>query len=1474
MSSIPTIEELTTAINTLLQSQQTFQTSVAADIHDLRSRLGPPGFTPHHRDLNPFPTTSIKLDIPRFDGSDPLGWIFKINQFFDYHTTPEEQRLRIASFYMDGEALTWFQWMHQNGQILTWATFLHALETRFAPSQYEDPRGALFKLSQTSTVKEYQNQFEALANRITGLPPSCYLSCFISGLKPAIRREVLAFQPVTLIQAISLAKLQEDKFSDRSFHPNRTNTATSSQSPNTNSSFKPTMSVVAPKTQTAVKRLSPEELQARREKGLCYNCDERYQRGHRCKRLFHLLIVEPEDSTEDATSFHLESSDPDPIVVESKTSESEPDPAQISLHALMGHTIPQTLRVMGQIHNKPVAILIDSGSTHNFLQDRVARQLGLSTEEAHSFKVLVGNGEVLNCTSMCPQTTLLLGSHEFSVDLFILPLSGAELVLGVQWLKTLGPIVTDYDKLTMSFFSEGQQIHLKGVPKANPEEANIHQLQRLVSTNAIDTLLNLQLIQPEEPSNSNPHPDERINKLLTKFSTIFKTPTHLPPQRPVDHKIPLLPNTNPVNVRPYRYPQFQKKEIETQIREMLANGLIQHSSSAFSSPVLLVRKKDGTWRFCVDYRALNAVTSKDRFPIPAIDELLDELYGTCWFTKLDLRSGYHQIRMAQEDIHKTAFRTHQGHYEFMVMPFGLCNAPSTFQSTMNLIFEPFLRRFVIVFFDDILVYSPTLDTHLQHLETVLQCLLDNEFCLKASKCSFAQTSIDYLGHIVSAEGVGPDPSKISAMVNWPPPTNVKQLRGFLGLTGFYRKFVRNYASLAAPLTSLLKRDAFEWTERAQQAFEGLKRAMTEVPVLGLPNFDEKFILETDASGVGMGAVLMQSGHPICYFSKQFCPRMLQASTYVRELCAITTAVKKWRTYLLGNTFAIYTDQRSLRELMTQVIQTPEQQFYLAKLLGYSYEIIYKPGPQNRVADALSRVHCLVLTIPQMDFLTTFKQQLAVDTEFQQFLAQVQAKPAEYSEFEIMNGLLFFKGKLFIPATSPLKLTLLEEFHASTIGGHSGIHRTYGRLQENVFWYGMRNDVTHFVKSCSICQQTKPANHSPYGLLQPLPIPEKVWEDISLDFIVGLPSVQSHTVIFVVVDRLSKAAHFGSLPTHFTAIKVADLFAKMVCKLHGMPRSIVSDRDPIFLSQFWQELFKLSGTKLRMSTAYHPQSDGQTEIVNKVLQQYLRCFVHDKPNQWEQFLHWAEWHYNTAIHTSTGLSPFQIVYGRPPPALADYIPGSSSIQAIDATLIDRDMMLQNLKNKLQKAQAIMKEQADQHRIPHKFKVGDLVFVKLRPYRQNSVMGRRIHKLSKRFYGPFKLIKAIGDVAFELELPPTSRIHPVFHVSQLKPCFDETSEPLDLPLEALGNQPVIKPLAVLDWKQNESGEFVEVLIQWEGLFPEDATWEKYQEIQSTYPTFDLEDKVNFDGTWDVTNQVETDIEDMDMGQDDIGLDTVPQ
>jgi hypothetical protein len=359
------------------------------------------------------------------------------------------------------------------------------------------------------------------------------------------------------------------------------------------------------------------------------------------------------------------------------------------------------------------------------------------------------------------------------------------------------------------------------------------------------------------------------------------------------------------------------------------------------------------------------------------------------------------------------------------MPFGLCNAPATFQATMNEIFRPLLRRSVIVFFDDILVFSLDEDTHIQHLDEVFTILSTHHFFLKPSKGAFAQTQIDYLGHVVSKGTVAPDPAKVQAVLDWPVPKNLKALRGFLGLSGFYRKFIRNYASIALPLTSLLKKDAFKWISEAAVAFEQLKQALVTAPVLTLSDFTEQFIVQTDASGSAMGAVLIQSGHPIAFFSKVFCPKLVRSSTYVRELHVITSAVKRWRQYLLGVFFIIQTDHKSLRELLTQVIQTPEQQHYLSKLLGFHYEIQYKPRTSNTVADSLSRVESylmsiLVLLVPQFLFIDELKQELAANSVFQTLLEKYQKDPSSLPDFKWVDGLLLFKGRIWISPHSRFK----------------------------------------------------------------------------------------------------------------------------------------------------------------------------------------------------------------------------------------------------------------------------------------------------------------------------------------------------------------------------------------------------------------------------------------------------------------------
>jgi hypothetical protein len=445
-----------------------------------------------------------------------------------------------------------------------------------------------------------------------------------------------------------------------------------------------------------------------------------------------------------------------------------------------------------------------------------------------------------------------------------------------------------------------------------------------------------------------------MDVLLQQHDAIFDEPTGLPPARSYDHLIHLLLGTAPVAVRSYRYAQVQKDELERQCEAMLAQGIIRPSTSPFAAPVLLVRKADRSWRFCIDYRALNAQTSKDKFPILVVDELLDELHGARFFSKLDLRSGYHQVRVHTDDIAKTAFRTHHGHYEFLVMPFGLSNAPATFQALMNDILRPYLRRFVLVFFDDILIYNTSWVEHLQHVSIVLESLRAHHLHMKRSKCSFGATSVAYLGHVISEGGVAMDADKVAAVASWPLPRSARGLRGFLGLTGYYRKFIKDFSLITAPLTRLLWRDAFAWDDDAQAAFNALKHALTTRLVLQMPDFSKLFVVDCDASGAGFGAVLHQGTGPLAYFSKSFAARHLKLAAYERELIGLVQAVHHWRPYLWGRHFSVRTDHYSLKFLLDQRLSTVPQHQWINKLFGFDFSVEYRPGRLNIVADALSR----------------------------------------------------------------------------------------------------------------------------------------------------------------------------------------------------------------------------------------------------------------------------------------------------------------------------------------------------------------------------------------------------------------------------------------------------------------------------------------------------------------------------------------
>lgn len=962
-------------------------------------------------------------------------------------------------------------------------------------------------------------------------------------------------------------------------------------------------------------------MEARKEKGLCFNCDEKFVRGHRCQRKQLFLIIGEEEEGEET--------EPNP----QELLEGDLENVQISMHAMMGSNSFRTMRVKGVLRGRTITILIDSGSTHNFIEPGVVKLSGYKVEATPNLQVTVADGTKLCSKAVCKAFRWEMQGLAFSTEVRVLPIGGCDMVLGIQWLSTLGPILWDFRNLKMEFQLQGQSVCLQGDDQIKVEQVTPKQMSRTIQQSHHGVIAQLSCMTMDGEDLEVPFD---IQEILHEYDDLFKEPKSLPPQRECDHQIILKEGTEPVHVRPYRYPYIQKNEIENIVKEMLDSGIIRPSMSPFSSPVLLVRKKDNTWRMCVDYREINKHTVKDKYPIPIIDELLDELCGAKVFSKLDLRAGYHQIRVNPRDIEKTAFQTHEGHYEFLVMPFGLTNAPSTFQSLMNTIFKPFLRKFILVFFDDILIYSPTWSEHLKHLTAALSILRSHHLFVKKSKCAFGQASLEYLGHIISDKGVLADPIKLESMLKWLRPNSLKALRGFLGLTGYYRRFIKDYGKISLPLTRLLKKDAFGWDELAENAFQQLKVAITSPPVLALPDYTKEFVIECDASGVGIGAVLMQQGHPIAFLSKALAPKHLGLSAYEKELLALVYAVQKWGHYLMGNHFIIRTDHLSLKYLLDQKITTLMQQKWLTKLLGYDYEIIHKSGYENRVADALSRqelansTHLAAISTVQTDWLTVLKQTWETDPETQTLITDLVLDPQSHPHYLWQHNLLTHKGRLVVGSSDDVKKLILQEVHSSPIGGHSGSERTYHRVKRSFYWRGLKGSVNRFVAECDVCQRNKGETVASPGLLQPLPIPERIWTDISMDFIEGLPNVNGNTVIMVVVDRLSKYAHFLTLKHPYTTLEVAQLFMDHIFRLHGMPATIVSDRDVVFTSTFWKELFRLQGTTLCLSTAYHPQSDGQTEVVNRCLESYLRCITGDRPKAWVHWLPLAEWWYNTYI----------------------------------------------------------------------------------------------------------------------------------------------------------------------------------------------------------------------------------------------------
>ena len=1224
--------------------------------------------------------------------------------------------MKSIMLYLEGPALDWFIWTEKNDKINTWQEFRSRLDERWDSFDPDLALEKLMDIKQENTILAYRTEFERLSSQIPDLEPKFLERVFLKGLKPAIRYHIDVLK-IRGLSALMDAALKMEKQLHANWHVMRSSQPPAQSVPltstnqgfrktggyNTSSTYDRGKAIIpggttssnntsrtislSPTTNNARRqlRLTDAEFQVRRDKGLCFHCDEKFSPGHKCKKQLNILLVhddeqEPSDDSEpDWAPVDTDSPEVNNIVT-----------AFASCNSVQGLSKRSTMKLHGKIENRDIVILIDPGATHNFICEKLAEELRLQLSPMPTYRIVLGDGPMVYGKGKYVNVPVTTQGIMIIDEFLPLTLSSIHVIMGKQWLDSIGWVHQHFRNLVMKFIVDGQIHTLQGDPNLHrqlidPDKINNDTLAGSVFMAELYLLEELQ-----DPLHNSTAHVSLAEELQDQFYQVFQEPSQLPPTRDIDHAITMVPNAPVVNKRPYRYSYDQKNEVERLVKELMAAGIIQHSKSPYASPILLVKKRDNSWRICVDYRALNKLTIPDRFPIPVVDELIDELYGSRVFSKLDLRSGYYQIRMREEDIPKTAFKTHEGHYEFKVMPFGLCNAPSTFQSLMNRIFQPYLRKFVLVFFDDILIYSSDEQLHKDHLVMVFSILQDNQLHVNVGKCQFGQERLEYLGHWISAEGVSTDMGKVSSILKWPRPQSIRDVRSFLGMAGYYRKFVRNYALIAKPLFHLTKGNKIAWTEEAEDSFHQLKQALASTPVLALPDFTDSFVVETDASNQGIGAVLVQHGRPIAYYSHGLPKTKVPKSAYEIELFAVVMAVQKWKHYLIHRPFTIRPDQMSLKYLWEQKEIPIHYAKWLVKLMGFQFTVEYRAGRTNKVADALSRMNhdddaslheISVLLSPDVEAI---RQEVLQDPSLLKIIHLLATDPDKPSPFSVNQKQLLHKGRLVIPRRSNFIQSILSEFHNSPVGGHEGYLKTYKRISAQFYWTGMKGDIKRHVSECQACQLYKTNALVPAGLLQPLPIPQQIWEDITMDFIEALPRSDGYDTIWVIVDRLSKYSHFVPLKHPFNAQGLARLFIKEIVRLHGIPKSIISDRGKTFMGHFWQEIHKLQGTKLNFTSAYHPESDGQTEVVNKRLGNYLRCFSSTKPSSWSSWLPWAEFCYNTSYHVSTHTTPFKVVYGRDPPTVRRYGHPKSPMDDIDRYLQERDQVLTLLKEHLSNA----------------------------------------------------------------------------------------------------------------------------------------------------------------------------------------------
>lgn len=976
--------------------------------------------------------------------------------------------------------------------------------------------------------------------------------------------------------------------------------------------------------------------------------------------------------------------------------------------------------------------LLDSGASMTILGGagwRLVSDLGLQLNSDKKINCVVANGQSVQSIGEC-QVPFNVRNRIKLVTVLVVPELRHTLILGTNFWKTMG-IVPDLRHNEWHFSDQPEGVE------------------------TIDHLIDKTVLTPLQEGRLKTLVDRNIALMGSGLGC-----TDL-----VEHVI--VTKSSPIKQRYYPVSPVLQAHIDKELDEMLKGGIIEESNSAWSSPILLVKKKDGSYRFCVDYRKLNAATERDSYPLPYVSHTLDKLRNGHYLSSLDIKSAYWQIPVARSSRPYTAFTVPgRGLFQFRRMPFGLHNSPATWQRLMDKVFGPELEPHVFVYLDDVVIVTETFEKHLQILEEVFRRLREAKLTVSVEKCQFCRPEMKYLGYMVDRNGLHVDPDKVQAMLQLPVPRTVREVRRIVGTFSWYRRFIPEFAAIIAPITALLKKSRkFEWTSECGLAFHQIRECLISAPVLSCPDYDLPFVVQCDASGHGIGAVLTQP-HPngdkvIAYLSRSLTRQERNFTTTERECLAVLWAIEKLRPYIEGVPFTVITDHYSLVWLQNLKDPTGRLARWAVRLQQYDFKIVHRKGKEHIVPDTLSRA------VPVVDLVEVgFDSEIVSDRWYQQMKRRVAEEPLRYPQWRLSEGRLFkYVKPSFSPVSEPSecwkqvipkdhRLKIIVQAHDPPTAGHMGILKTYERVASKYYWPKLRCDVAKYVRNCETCAAHKPDLRGPKGLMTRQPRANQPWEVISSDLMGPFPrSSKGNQYILVVTDEFSKFSLVFPL-RRATAEAVTKRLEEEVFLVYGAPRLLICDNGPQYRSKQLQKLTSDYKVHIRYNANYHPQAN-PTERYNRTLKTMLAIYVKDNHRSWDGNLAKVACASRTARHDATGHSPYYINFGRRMVIQGDEYSSridmdgdvSKAIGGEDTRALGFKRLFEDVRKRLDDAARRSERTYNLRRRPVEFAVSQPVWRK--NFVQSDAANYFTSKLAPKFVGPFYIRKRLSPWTYELQ-----------------------------------------------------------------------------------------------------------------------------